>query len=235
MNTTANESRADTVESCTCRKNCSAVASESEVSLPAAAGPEVSGISIGLRRWIAPERRTISARPWPTSPIFVRCASTSRNAHWPLMPTRQHSTLRQPRYAISGSIRYWFNQHRQQFRRAQGSDFRGAAIALALAIGAEAIDYLAPGNDRDEGIGNVRRCCGHLVFRHRNLPQGIGCPAARSVEHECPDGRGRDRRLPHRAVARSGNGHGALCDRRADRSAFSRSREERGTARTNAG
>ena len=144
MNTTANESRADTVESCTCRKNCSAVASESEVSLPAAAGPEVSGHLYRIASMDCPTEendirkaladiadirslrfnlteRTLAIDADPST-LDIALAAI-RNLGFDPLPVQPTST------AVPSSA---------------GSDFRGAAIALALAIGAEAIDYLAP-------------------------------------------------------------------------------------------
>ena len=105
---------------------------------------EVSGISIGLRRWIAPQRENDIRKALADIADIRSLLSTSRNAHWPLMPTRQTLDI-----ALAAIRNLRFDPLPVQptstaVPSSAGSDFRGAAIALALAIGAEAIDYLAP-------------------------------------------------------------------------------------------
>jgi len=144
MNNVTNEARAGTVESCACKENCCAVANDSEVSLAAKAGPKVSGHIYRIASMDCPveeneirksladiadirslrfnlTERTLSIDADP--PILDITLTAIRNLGFEPLPVQSTPT------ATPTSA---------------GSDFRGATIALVLAVGAEAIDYLAP-------------------------------------------------------------------------------------------
>ena len=95
-----------------------------------------------------------------------------------------------------------------------------------LAIAAEGVSYLRGRNDADEGARTGAGRERHRARRLRRLQEGYRGAAGRPTEHQRADERGGDRCRIHRPVGRSGDGDGAVRDRRIDRSAGRRTRSQ---------
>lgn len=144
MNNVANETRAGTVEACACKENCSAVANDSEVSPAAAAGPKVSGHLYRIASMDCPvEENEIRKVLADIADIrSLRFNLTERTLAIDADPPTLDTALTAIRNL--GFDPLLVQPTSTAVHSSAGSDFRGASIALALAIGAEAIDYLAP-------------------------------------------------------------------------------------------
>ena len=203
--------------------------------------------SSGFQPWIARSRKATSAARSTRWRASTACTFSSARERWRSVPpprrcrprsrpsARPASIRRRCRRAMTGAAtahdhaghaghahQHGHDEHDEHEPGQGGGIARLGAALLTLALGAEALHFLAGDAPAMRYLGLALAALAIWLSGVETYTKGLKALLRGAPQHQRADERRGHRRLPDRPVAGGRDGHGALRDRRADRSACGR-------------